>query len=108
MKLWGREPALVIQGVSTGLALAVAFGLPGLSSASAGAIVALLAATLGAVQAWAVRPVAPAAFTAVVTTGSAMLTTFGLDLTQQQIGAVQAAVIAGLALILRGNVSPVE
>ncbi|MEU4051212.1 hypothetical protein AB0F09_18695 [Streptomyces olivaceus] len=70
MKIFGREPALIITGVSAGLSLLVTFGF-GLSAEQAGAIVA-----------------------------------YGLDLSTEKIGALNAVVLAGLALLTRGQVTP--
>lgn len=57
MKLWGREPALVIGAVQAVLALVVAFGLK-LSVEQTGAILAATAAVLAVVTRSQVTPVA--------------------------------------------------
>lgn len=106
--LWRREPTLIIQTISALLAYLVTYQIPGLSSMQAGAIVAVLAAGLGAYNAWKVRPVAPAAFTTAVTTVTALLSAYGMHWTQQQVGNLQFLVIAVLALITRGSVTPVK
>lgn len=106
IKIFGREPTLVLQAVSAVLAIVVTFGLPGLSAGQAALIVAVLAAGIGVANALAVRPVTPAAFTGFVAAGAALLTGYGLDLSQEFIGAVQVAVIAVLALLTRVQVSP--
>lgn len=103
-----REPTLILQLVSVILALVVTFGLTGLSAENAGAIVALGTALIGVVNAIAVRPMAPAAFTAVVATGATLLATYGLELSAERIGLVQTAVTIMLALITRASVTPVN
>ena len=57
MKLWGREPALVLGAVQAVLALVVAFGLK-LSVEQTGAILAATAAILAVVTRSQVTPVA--------------------------------------------------
>jgi len=101
------EPTLFLQALSAVLALVVTFGLPGLSDEQAGLIVAVVAAVLGVINAWKVRPIAPAIFQTLITTGAALLTAYGLDLNQQTVGALQLAVIAIVAMLTRQQVSPV-
>lgn len=57
MKLWGREPALVLGAVQAVLALLIAFGLK-LSVEQTGAILAATAAILAVVTRSQVTPVA--------------------------------------------------
>jgi len=57
MKLWGREPALVLGAVQAVLALVIAFGLK-LSAEQTGAILAATAAILAVVTRSQVTPVA--------------------------------------------------
>jgi hypothetical protein len=100
------EPAILIQTISAGLALLVTFGIPGLSADQAALIVATVAAILGVVTALKVRPIAPAIFTTLITAGAALLTGYGLDLSQEMIGAVQVFVVAVMTMLTRGQVSP--
>lgn len=106
MKIFGREPTLVLQAASALLAFLVTFGWDGLSDKQAGAIVAVLAAVFGVVNALQVRPVAPAVFTTLITTGAALLATYGLDFPQERIGQFQLAVVAVVALLTRQQVTP--
>jgi hypothetical protein len=101
-----REPTLVIATIGTILSLLAGFGLDFLSTDQAGLIVAVLTAGLGIWNALKVRPVAPAAFTYGITTVAALLSTYGLDLSQERVGLITSAVLATLTLILRGAVSP--
>ena len=105
MKIFGREPALIIASVSAGLSLLVTFGF-GLSAEQAGAIVAGISAVFAAVTATVTRPIAPGAFTGLVAAVAALLAAYGLDLSAEKIGAINAVVLAGLALLTRGQVSP--
>lgn len=106
MKFFGREPTLYIQAISAALGVAVTFGLDGLSATQAAAIVAVLTAVTTAINAALVRPVAPAAFTGLVTAAAVLLAAYGLEVAQETVGAVQVAVIAVLALLTRTQVAP--
>ena len=108
MKIFDREPTLIIQFVSAILAIMVSTGLPNLSADQATLIVAALTAVLGAVNAIVVRPIAPAAFTGLVAAGAALLAGYGLELSQDIVGSISAAVVVGLALLTRGQVSPLS
>jgi hypothetical protein len=105
MKIFGREPALIISTISAILSLVVTFNI-GMSGEQAGAIVAIVSAVFGAIVAVATRPIAPAAFTAVVAAGAALLAAYGLNVSAETVGATNAVVLAVLALLTRGQVSP--
>jgi len=107
MKIFGREPTLVLQTVSALLAVFVAVGIPNLSAEQAGMIIAVLAAGIGVANAFLVRPLAPAAFTGFITAGAALLAAYGLDVSQPVVGAISAAVVTVLALVTRNQVTPV-
>jgi len=105
MKIFGREPALIVSSISAVLSLIVTFNI-GLSGEQAGATVAVISAVFGAIAAAATRPIAPAAFTAVVAAGAALLAAYGLNVSAETVGATNAVVLAVLALLTRGQVSP--
>ncbi|MET8113831.1 hypothetical protein [Streptomyces prasinus] len=105
MKLFGREPALLIATVSAGLSLLVTFQF-GLSAEQAGAIVAVISAVFAVATATVTRPIAPSAFTGLVAAVAALLAAYGLDLSAEKVGAINAVVLAGLALLTRAQVSP--
>ena len=107
MRIFGREPALIVSTISAALSLIVTFNV-GMSGEQAGAIVAIVSAVFGAIVAAATRPVAPAAFTAVVAAGAALLAAYGLNVSAETVGATNAVVLAVLALLTRGQVSPKE
>ena len=107
MKIFGREPALIISTLSAVLSLIVTFNI-GMSGEQAGAIVAVISAAFGAITAAMTRPIAPSAFTAVVAAGAALLAAYGLDVSAETVGATNAVVLAVLALLARGQVSPKE
>lgn len=102
-----REPTVYLQGLQVALALLVSFKVLGLTEELSALVLAFAGAILGAYNAWKVQPVAPAAFTALVTTAAPLLAHFRLDMTTEQIGALQFAVLFTLALITRTQVSPV-
>jgi len=105
MKFFDREPALIIAAISAGLSLVVTFNV-GLSSQQAGAIVAAVSALSAAATAAVTRPIAPAAFTGVVSAVAALLSAYGLHLAPETIGAANGLVLAVLALLTRGQVTP--
>jgi hypothetical protein len=107
MKIFGREPTLWLQAISGALAFLVTFGWDRLSAEAAGAIVAVLAAAFGVANALTVRPVAPVVFNTLITTGAALLATYGLDFSQERIGQFQLAVVALMTLLTRVQVTPV-
>ena len=107
MKIFGREPALIISSVSAVLSLVVTFNI-GMTGQQAGAIVAIISASFGAITAAMTRPIAPTAFTAVVAAGAALLAAYGLNVSAETVGAVNAVVLSVLALLARGQVSPRE
>lgn len=106
MKILGREPALILQGLGALLSLAIALGLP-LSTEQAGLAVAVVSAVFGAVAAAMARPVAPQAFIAVVGAVAALTASFGFALSPELIGALNATIVAFLALLAREQVKPI-
>lgn len=101
-----REPSLYIGAIGTVLTLVAGYGLDFLTPAQAGIIIVVLNAALGVWNAVKVRPVAPAAFTYFIGVVATLIATYGVELTQSQISDVNAVVLAVLAFILRGNVTP--
>jgi hypothetical protein len=108
MKIFGREPTLVLQAISALLGIGVAVGLPNLTAEQAGMIIAALSAAIGALNALLVRPVAPTAFVGLVGAGAALLAAYGLDVSQPVVGAISSATIAVLTLMARQQVTPNE
>jgi hypothetical protein len=107
VKIFGREPTVVLQTVSAVLAVVVAFGFASLTAEQATLITAFLTALIGVVNAVLVRPVAPPAFIAFISSGAALLAGYGLEFSQEQVGSVTVAVLATLTLLARGQVTPV-
>lgn len=107
MRIFGREPALIISAVSAGLGLLVSFSF-GLSAEQAGAIVAVVSAVFAAATAAITRPIAPSAFTGLVAAAVALLAAYGLNVSAESVGALNAVVLAMLGLITRGQVTPAK
>ncbi len=103
---FNREPTLYLGVTSAVLGLAVTFGLDWLTAQQAALIVAACNASLGVINAIRVRPVAPAAFTYAVGAGAALLAGYGLDVSQETVGAVNGLVLAVLMLLTRAQVTP--
>jgi hypothetical protein len=102
-----REPALYIGALSAGLSLLVTLGIGNLTTDQAGGWVALVTAVGGVVTAFVTRPVAVGAFTAVVGAAAALVAAYGYEVAPETIGAINAALIAVIALVARGQVTPV-
>jgi lipopolysaccharide export LptBFGC system permease protein LptF len=105
LKLLGREPALIIGVVSAALSLVVTLGV-GLSTDQAGAIVAVISGVFAAVAAVLTRPIAPAAFTGLVTVAAALLSAYHFNVAPGTVAAINTTVLAILTLLTRGQVSP--
>lgn len=103
-----REPAIYLRMLAAGLALLVGFGVsPALTESTTQLILAFVAAVIGAVQAFRVRPVAPSILATVLTTGFALAAAFNvLHVTEGQTALVLAFVEGALALVLRPQSTP--
>lgn len=104
MKIFGREPALVIGAIGSLLTVLAALNMPGIDAGAAAAITAFLASAIIAVT---TRPVAPALFTGVVAAGAALIAEYGYNVSDGAVAAISGAVLAGFALFgIRPQVSP--
>lgn len=104
--IFGREPVVILNAAQAVLLVAVAVGIPYITDAAVPLIVAAIGALLGAVQAVYVRPIAPAAFTGVVTTLAPLLTHYGLGFDEGLVVAINGAIVAVMTLVTRHEVSP--
>ncbi|MGY1439544.1 hypothetical protein [Streptomyces reniochalinae] len=105
MRVLGREPALVLNTVSAALSVLVTLNF-GMTTAQAGAIVAVISAVFAAAAAVVTRPIAPNAFTGLVAAVAALTAAFGFEVAPETVGAITGLILAGLALLTRGQVSP--
>ncbi|MFF7308188.1 hypothetical protein [Streptomyces sp. NPDC008137] len=106
MKLFGREPVVVLNTLSAVLGLVVSLGVTSLTAEQAGVVVALVSAILGGIAAAMTRPIAPQAFTAIVAAGATAVAAFGYEVSQGTVGAINTFVLALLTLLARVQVSP--
>lgn len=106
MKIFGREPVVVLNVLSAVLGLIVSLSITSLTAEQAGTIVALTSAILGGIAAAMTRPVAPQAFTAVVAAGATAVAAFGYEVSQETVGAINTVVLAVLTLLTRVQVTP--
>lgn len=106
MKIFGREPTVVLQSISALLSILVTFQLGWFKPEHEPLVLAFIGAVFGLANAVAVRPWAPGAFIAFVTAGAALLAGYGLDLPPSVVGAITAALPVLLALQTRGQVTP--
>jgi ABC-type thiamin/hydroxymethylpyrimidine transport system permease subunit len=102
-----REPALIIGVISAALSLLVTLNFHGLTSEQAALIVAAITAVGGVITAVATRPVAPAAFTALIAAVAALLAGFHFNLDPATVAAFNGLVLAVLTLVTRHQVTPV-
>lgn len=106
MKIFGREPALVVGFVAAVVAALVALNIPGLSAEVGAALTTLIG---GIVIAATTRPWAPGLFAGLVASGAALLTGWGMHVSDAQVAMVSALVMAGFALFaVRPQVTPVK
>jgi hypothetical protein len=108
MKILGREPTLFIAVISSGIVVLGTFGLHWLSGQQAGLIVAAINAVALAVNAYTVKPVAPAAFTYAIAALVAVVAAYGINVSAETLAAINLAVVPVLALLTRNQVSPQE
>jgi small basic protein len=106
VRIFGREPVVILNALSAVLGLVVSLGVTSLSAEQSAAIVALVSAILGGIAAAMTRPIAPQAFTAIVAAGAVLVAAFGYDVSQATIGAINTVVLAGLTLLTRQQVTP--
>lgn len=106
-KLFGREPTLWVAFLATLISTLGTFGLPFLTGDQAGYWNAAVYAIAGAFTAWMVRPIAPAAFTYAISALAQLVTAYGAIISPEQLVMIQALVVPALALLTRGQVSPV-
>ena len=108
MKILGREPALWLAVMTALISVAGTFGFRLLSPDQAGLWNIAINAVAAAITAYAVRPIAPAAFTYAVSVLAQLGAAYGLEMSPEQLSMLNATVVPILALLTRGQVSPVE
>ena len=106
MKLFDREPTLWLAALSSLIIVVGTFGLDLLNGQQAALLVVAINAVFGAINAYAVRPISPVAFTYAIGALVALVAAYGINLPIETVAAINAAVVPVLALLSRGQVSP--
>jgi hypothetical protein len=107
-KIFGREPTLYIALITAILTWATGFGWDALTNETVAWINAAINSIALAFAAALTRPIAPQAFTYAVTTIFGLLAAYGLHFSQEMVSSTQFLVLTILALLTRGQVSPVD
>jgi hypothetical protein len=108
MKVFGREPAVYIAVIEAALALLVTFQLDGLSAEQSTNILAVSVAVGGVLTAWTTRDTLLGALSGLGRAGLVLGTSYGLNLSQEQVGLATVAISALAGVWLRTQTSPVE
>lgn len=104
MKIFGREPALIIGFVGAVLAALAGMNLSFLTAGQAVALTSAVAAVLIAVT---TRPIGPSLFVAAFTAVAAFFGEYGLHWSDATISGIGAVILAGFALFgIRPAVTP--
>ena len=104
--IFGREPAVWVGLIESGLTVLLAFGL-GINSETYGYWLALALAVGGAVQAWLTKDTLLSALMGVFKAGLVLVTVYWVSLSEQQTGALLAAAAMFLAVVIRDRTTPV-
>jgi len=104
--IFGREPALWMAALQALLGIIVGFHWDGLSAEQAALWLSAANAIVAVVMAWTTRPVAPTLFTNAFSIVATLTAAYGLDLGQELVGSINAAIVAVVILIARGEISP--
>lgn len=104
VRIFGREPALIIGFIGAVVAVLVGLNLPWLS---AGAAVAVVGALTAIITAATTRPVGPSLYVGAVVAASALINEYGFHISDQVVSAVGGLTLAAFALFgIRPQVSP--
>lgn len=106
MKIFSREPTLWLAVIYAVLTVLGTVGLLHFDPQQALLANAAIAAVVGAINAYAVRPVSPVAFTYAIAAISQLAQAYGLNLPEETFIAVNGLLIPILALLTRGQVTP--
>lgn len=108
MKIFGREPTLWLAGVYAVLTVFGTVGLAHFSGQQALLVNAAIAAVVGAINAYAVRPISPVSFTYAIAALVQLAGAYGIVIPDVTIVAINGLVVPALALLSRGQVSPAD
>jgi hypothetical protein len=108
MKIFGREPTLWLAGIYAVLTVLGTTGLAHFSGTQAQLTNAAIAALVGAVNAYAVRPISPVSFTYALAALVQLAAAYGILIPDATLTAINGLVVPALALLSRGQVSPAD
>lgn len=108
MKLFGREPTLWLAVIYAVLTVIGTGGLAHFTGQQAALTNAAIAALVGAVNAYAVRPISPVSFTYAVAALAQLGAAYGVAIPESTLTAINGLVVPALALLSRGQVSPAD
>jgi hypothetical protein len=94
--------------LSAVLGLVVMLGIGGLTTGQASAITAAVSAVFMVVAGLLTRPIVPGVWTAAVTAMADLAAAFGVHWSAGAIAAVNTLIVALLAAVFRGHVTPVS
>lgn len=100
------EWTLVIAAIAAGLNWLVGFQLDFLSADQAAAWIVVINAVAAVVAAWKTRPIPPQVFVYLISSGAALMLAYGLSVSQEHVASFTDLILAFLALLTRGQVSP--
>lgn len=106
MKIFQREPTLYLAVIYAVITVVGTFGLASLSAEQAGLLNAAIAGVVLAINAYAVRPISPVAFTYAVAAIANLLAAYGIAIPDATMAAINGLVVPILALLSRNQVSP--
>lgn len=104
--IFGYEAPAWAGAIEAALALAIAFGVPGLDQHTVGLIMACVTAGLGVVVAFMVQHPTISGLTGLAKAALALAVGYGLTLTDVQTGAIIAFITVIAGFWLRGQTSP--
>lgn len=101
------QPAFVLAALNAAIMIVGTVGADWFNGEQAGLLVILINAVAAAITAFVTRPVAPSAFTALISAALAFAGAYGFNLSGETVAAINAAVYPFLAFLTWGNVSPI-
>ena len=107
MKLFQREPTLYLAVIYALVTVVGTFGFAKFTGTQAAAVNLVISAIFGAVNAALVRPISPVAFTYAIGALVSLGALYGIVIPDATLAAVNGLVVPLLALLARGQVSPV-
>lgn len=108
MKIFGREPTLWLAVIYAALTVIGTGGVAHFTGQQAQLTNAAIAAVVGAVNAYAVRPISPVSFTYAIATLAQLGAAYGIAIPAETLTAINGLVVPALALLSRGQVSPAD